>query len=727
MSEIGSIVAKHIYASKLCNAMVAGAVAITAASIAMAASPELAPAAKPMTAAAESGVPFVAPPRGTIIEYDTWTCEITRSDKFVSECRDPEGGRVGYYGGFELFGSYTDIPPLRALVPLMSYDLGFDSDRALKVGGFALDEDARSAIASLWPLKAGNSTEYRIDYDARGAYGGEVRVKAESKVERQESVSVGDRTFETFVISQTVRRKVLQTRGEGGPEDIYLRTVWLDAKRGIIVKDGRKWLSGFRKGKTKKYELVNVTFPKDAPLAAAPDPAKVPVPPAGQPPAQTAVAVDLDKQGPVIEVAPLLETDTPVVAIEGRVTDTSRIVLVQFDGQPVPMESDGTISVTRAVPPGSSSFTIVAYDEWGNAGQQVVTVTHKSGSSKPLASAVETPKSATTAAVDSAAPVIELPEAMTTTNKTVSLTGRINDSSKVIEVTVEGRPVTLGADGSFALKRAVSVGTNTIRIAAVDEWGNKAEKQISVERRRPFADINFGTYHAIVIGNNDYAGMPKLKSAVGDAEAVAQTLRQDYGFTIDLLINATRGDIIDALAKARKTLRANDNLLIYYAGHGVLDTYAEEGFWLPVDAEPDSPANWVSNGDVTNMLRAIRAKHVMVVADSCYSGTLVRAVTAKIDTAKERKAWMKKMVTKRTRTALVSGGLEPVIDSGGGAHSVFAKAFLDALRANEDVLEGERLFSVIKRPVALESEQTPQYSDVRRAGHDGGDFMFVRR
>ena len=56
----------------------------------------------------------------------------------------------------------------------------------------------------------------------------------------------------------------------------------------------------------------------------------------------------------------------------------------------------------------------------------------------------------------------------------------------------------------------------------------------------------------------------------------------------------------------------------------------------------------------------------MVIADSCYSGTLVRAVTADIKTAKEREAWLKKVVKKRTRTALVSGGLEPVIDSGGG-------------------------------------------------------------
>ena len=85
------------------------------------------------------------------------------------------------------------------------------------------------------------------------------------------------------------------------------------------------------------------------------------------------------------------------------------------------------------------------------------------------------------------------------------------------------------------------------------------------------------------------------------------------------------------------------------------------------------------------------------------------------------------MLGKRARTALVSGGLEPVRDSGGGGHSVFAKAFLEALQENRGVMEGQALFDAIKRPVVLNSEQTPQYSDVRGAGHDGGDFLFVRK
>ncbi len=245
--------------------------------------------------------------------------------------------------------------------------------------------------------------------------------------------------------------------------------------------------------------------------------------------------------------------------------------------------------------------------------------------------------------------------------------------------------------------------------------------------RRPFADVHFGTYYALVIGNNEYTHLPGLKTAVSDAKAVAELLETDYGFETTLLINATRGDVIGALAHQRATRKPDDNLLIYYAGHGVIDTITGEGYWLPVDAEADVPTNWVSVYDITNMLQAIRSRHVMVVADSCYSGTLVRAAPAKMKTADEREVWIKRMLQKRSRTALVSGGLEPVADSGGGGtHSVFARAFLNALAENPNVIEGQGLFDALKRPVVLNADQTPQYSDIRRAGHEGGEFLFKR-
>ncbi len=117
------------------------------------------------------------------------------------------------------------------------------------------------------------------------------------------------------------------------------------------------------------------------------------------------------------------------------------------------------------------------------------------------------------------------------------------------------------------------------------------------------------------------------------------------------------------------------------------------------------------------------AKHVLVVADSCYSGKLVRGLRIEERTPD----YITLMFRKKARLVLASGGLEPVSDSGGkGNHSVFASAFIDALRENTGVMDGTELFSKIRRPVMLNSDQTPEYADIRKAGHDGGDFIFIR-
>ncbi len=240
--------------------------------------------------------------------------------------------------------------------------------------------------------------------------------------------------------------------------------------------------------------------------------------------------------------------------------------------------------------------------------------------------------------------------------------------------------------------------------------------------------IPFGNYYALVIGNDEYEGLPKLKSAVADAEAVADVLRNDYGFNVELLLDVTVYEMKSALNQMRKNLTEKDNLLIYYAGHGYLDPETDTGFWQLVDAESDNDANWLSTTTLSRYLKAMTAKHILVVADSCYSGTLMRAAPTSVRSGTDRATYLNRMATKRARTVLTSGGVEPVLDGGGGGgHSVFNTAFLNALRENTDVIDGQTLFGEIKRPVILNSEQTPQYSDIRGAGHDGGDFLFVRK
>jgi hypothetical protein len=236
------------------------------------------------------------------------------------------------------------------------------------------------------------------------------------------------------------------------------------------------------------------------------------------------------------------------------------------------------------------------------------------------------------------------------------------------------------------------------------------------------ANVNFGNYYAVIIGNNAYRYLPRLTTAVKDARDIAELLQTAYGFKVTLLTDATRQQIIDALDQMRRTLTEQDNLLIYYAGHGWLDVEADRGFWLPVDADENKRAGWLSNSDITDTARSTRAKHILVVVDSCYAGTLTRGVSPQLDNPA-----VARLAQKRARTALTSGGLEPVADAGGEGHSVFAKAFLDALRENQGVVDMGQLSLTVRYRVMLGAQQTPQYGDIRQTGHEGGDFLFVRQ
>jgi len=296
-------------------------------------------------------------------------------------------------------------------------------------------------------------------------------------------------------------------------------------------------------------------------------------------------------------------------------------------------------------------------------------------------------------------------------------------------------------------ERSEKIAQATGRIAALEQEIQVAKKEIQVrgatdtETAPPevatpqFASLNFGGYYALVIGNNNYGGLENLQTAVSDARAIADVLSSRYGFEVQLLTNATRQAILSALNKYRERLGKDDNFLLYYAGHGKLDRANDRGHWLPVDADPNDPTNWISNTSLTDIINAMNAKHVMVIADSCYSGSLTRSVSTAMgsDAASNlQEKWLRKMITLRSRTVLTSGGLQPVLDSGGGRHSIFASELLRALRGNEKVLEGPVLYSRVARRVKnaasrLGHQQTPEYAPIKFAGDLGAPFFFRPR
>jgi formylglycine-generating enzyme required for sulfatase activity len=255
----------------------------------------------------------------------------------------------------------------------------------------------------------------------------------------------------------------------------------------------------------------------------------------------------------------------------------------------------------------------------------------------------------------------------------------------------------------------------------------KSEKKPAQKSSAPQEAKSHDTaYHALIIGNNQYKYLPKLKTARNDAIEVEKLLKDKFKFQTEILLDATRATILGKINEMRKRLGEKDSLLIYYAGHGEYDKTVDKSYWLPVDAQRDDPTNWIMADDITSNIKRIAARHILVVSDSCYSGTLSRQAVTEIITTGEREGYLKKMMERPSRTLMASGGNEPVSDSGGGNNSIFAKAFLKSLKeSDKETFTAEEIFHTrIKEIVAGKSDQVPEYSNIKNSGHEGGDFVF---
>lgn len=232
---------------------------------------------------------------------------------------------------------------------------------------------------------------------------------------------------------------------------------------------------------------------------------------------------------------------------------------------------------------------------------------------------------------------------------------------------------------------------------------------------------------AIVIGINQYGDkrIPQLDTAVPDADAVARQLETSMGYETRVLRNATKSDIVAALQNVARELDPNDSLVVYYAGHGYMRAVPKgpaQGYWIPSDGSVSSPANWMSNADVSKLLANIPAKQVMLVSDSCYSGAFSRE--QKVSASGDASA----ILAKRSVTVMSSGGEEPVSDEGVEGHSIFAWSLMQSMKKVGQVEPGSRVFDATREQVTAAYPQVPQYGAAVSAGHaQGGDYLFEAR
>jgi uncharacterized protein len=242
--------------------------------------------------------------------------------------------------------------------------------------------------------------------------------------------------------------------------------------------------------------------------------------------------------------------------------------------------------------------------------------------------------------------------------------------------------------------------------------------------------IKFGKYHALIIGVQNYLSYDPLKTPISDARAIADVLEKRYGFETTTLLDADFSSIVGGIVQLSTKIGPDDNVLIYFAGHGVLNA-AQRGFWLPLDARQSERSPALPTETLAEFLAMFKARSVLVVADSCFGSALSGSVSSYTGgPAEYKKGIPSGYLSRKARYVLSSGGLSPVLDQAGDGHSVFASALLKVLRENDRILTQTGLEQALAGPVRANSErigltQSPDLKKVREAGDAGGAFFLV--
>ncbi len=319
-------------------------------------------------------------------------------------------------------------------------------------------------------------------------------------------------------------------------------------------------------------------------------------------------------------------------------------------------------------------------------------------------------------------------------NAILVVSGRAEDESGILEVIINGMQATVIEDGTFEANIPLQMGRNKISITAKDNKMNIALESFYIERSNEYLDNNSaadntentGKYHALIIGVQDYNddAFRDLDNPILDAKKLFKTLTKLYNFdstNILLLENPKTNEITQALENYFNNLNPSDNLLIFYAGHGYWDSKFKQGYWLAADASENNRGSWLSNSTIRDYMRAISAKHSLLISDACFAGGIFNSRDAFPDASKA----INQMYNLPSRKAMTSGAMNQVPDI-----SVFIDYLIKRLENNnENYLSAEQLFASFKMAVINNSTlgQVPQYGEVKETGDEGGDFIFVRK
>ncbi len=229
-----------------------------------------------------------------------------------------------------------------------------------------------------------------------------------------------------------------------------------------------------------------------------------------------------------------------------------------------------------------------------------------------------------------------------------------------------------------------------------------------------------GRQYAVLIAVDKYQTWMALRNPVEDAKAIKDILVRKYFITdfIELYNqDATKAGIIKLFNKLINDIKPEDSVLIFYAGHGYLDKSSNTGFWIPVDGGTDiyQQANWLPNAQIRGFISNMLARHVALIADSCFSGDILNPTRGLAPTITSE--YFKNAYARISRQVLTSGASESVPDE-----SQFTRQLKLALEGNTSpYLDPLMLYNQIRLGV---TQTTPLFGDLKDSGHqEGSSFL----
>jgi hypothetical protein len=310
----------------------------------------------------------------------------------------------------------------------------------------------------------------------------------------------------------------------------------------------------------------------------------------------------------------------------------------------------------------------------------------------------------------------------------VSTSGRIDLGGQLATLRVNGRWVFVDDDGSFDAQ--VPAGPDgRVEFTIIDESGRtvNADRQLSAAQLAQLAPepdpLPPGRRIALLFAVEQYIddSVSDLGTPSEDATLIDGVLRRRLGFETRVYRDPTRSEIFEAIRGVARTLTEDDQLVIYYAGHGYSFYGTDLAYWLPADAETTRANAWISSAELSRLLHRIPARQILMIADSCYSGGFAGDAVERVDDVP-----LAELAQRRAVIAMTSGGDEPVAD--GAENSPFARALADELGKLDRAQPLSVAFEPVRSRVEQEMPQTPNYGIVRFAGFDdGADFVVAPR